>query len=238
MKPAQSPFPLGWWGTALDNVGLQFQRPLVGTYGCYDFPNLPELPVVLDGAFGWLTDAPLHEYNDGSDIAVKNTKNVPKLIEACKSAAVALPASFLMFIQDPDLEARIRSNTCCYFDYPDAPVRSPLGNGHLVRFLADSQRCIIWYLYIPSGTTDHAVVASPVFFDSDEDLPQGLELDSGAVVFSAESFEAFICRFWIENELWFSEIDNTRPSNVGQEYLERYRLSPPDPRLRDFRSQP
>jgi hypothetical protein len=160
------------------------------------------------------------------------------LIDACKSAAIALPASFLKFIQRPDLQAKIRSNTGCFFDFPNSPVCSPFGDGHLVRIMADSQGCIFWYLYIPSGGSDHAVVASPVFFDSNEDPPHDLEVDSGVVVFCAESFEAFICRFWIENELWFSEFDGTRPSNIGREYIERYQRSPPDPRLRDIRSEP
>jgi hypothetical protein len=46
----------------------------------------------------------------------------------------------------PALQERIRSNTDCYLDLYYEPLRSPLGGGYLVRFLADSQGCIFWYL--------------------------------------------------------------------------------------------
>jgi hypothetical protein len=235
MSPAQSPFPLGWWGTALDNVGLETQRPLVGTYGRYEFANLPQLPVQLDGNFGWLAGAPSYDHSEGSEDALSNSIKITELIDACKAVGVPLPMPFLKFAQSLDLQARIRSNTGCFFDFADRPVRSPGQEGHLVRFLADSQGCIFWYLYMPNSGHEYAVVASPLFFDTDEGELQDLELDPQAIVFCAESFEAFVCRFWIENELWFSEVDGTPPSNLGQQYFERYRQSPPDPLVRDVR---
>src|SRR5262245_46662856 len=41
MRPQDSPFSSGWWGTSLANVGLEDSRPDVGTYGRYDFAQLP-----------------------------------------------------------------------------------------------------------------------------------------------------------------------------------------------------
>ena len=229
MKLEQSPFPPGWWSFALDTIGLQEQRPLVGTYGRYAFASLPELPVPLDGDLAWLAGSRGHEYHIGSDRAAEIPEKLSRLVEKCHAGGVSLPQSFLKLMRDADLQARIRSNTGCFLDVVDAPVPSPVGAGALVRFLADSQGCISWYLYIPTGTLDHAIVSSPEFYDpSGERLHDG-EPDYAALVFSAESFEQFICRFWIENEIWFAGYEGTPISEEGRRYLDRYRKAPPDP---------
>lgn len=229
MKFEQSPFPSAWWGTSLDNVGLQDQRPLVGTYGRYAYAGLPELPVPLDGDFAWLTGSPVHEGHIGSERAVETAESLAGLVERCRADGVALPQSFLRFMRDADLQRRIRSNTGCFLDVVDAPVPSPVGDGVLVRFLADSQGCIFWYLYIPTGTLDHAVVATPEFYDPSGERLHDEEPDHGALVFSAESFEAFLYRIWIENEIWFSEYEGTVMSEAGRRYVDLYLKSPPDP---------
>jgi hypothetical protein len=229
MKLDRSLFPSGWWGTSLDNVGLQDQRPDVGTYGRYEYANLPHLPIPLDGEFGWLLHASAHQNHIGVERALENIKNLSSLLDGCKTAAISLPQSFLKFVQEPRLQARIRSTTDCFLDLPEAPVRSPVGDGVLVRFLADSQGCVFWYLYIPSGVVDHAVVCSPDFYDPSGETLNDAVPDPRALVFSAESFEEFLCRFWLENELWFSEFEGTSMSEEGRRYLELYRTSPPDP---------
>lgn len=237
MKLEHSPFVSGWWGTSLDNVGLADQRPDVGTYGRYDHASLPPLPVALEGDFAWLENAPIHESHIGLECAVLIAEALPRLRHACNSAGVSLPDSFLNFMHASELHARIRSNTDCFLDLPQGPVASPVGDGTLVRFLADSQGCVFWYLYLPNGVSDHAVVSSPDYYGADAedfygpDNWRAVERDPRALVFSAESFEAFLCRFWIENELWFSGFDGTPVSEVGRAYLERYRSSPAD-RLR------
>jgi hypothetical protein len=236
MKPEQSPFAPGWWGTSLDNVGLDAQRPLVGTYGRYQFANMPDLPVPLDGDLGWLAAAPAHDAHIGAQRAEENARSIPMLIDACKAAAVSLPSTFLKFARAPHLQERVRSNTDCFLDLPEAPVPSPVGDGVLVRFLSDSQACVFWYLYLPTGVADHAVVSSPDYYGPDaERFYDGVgdwsitARDPDRLTFSAESFEAFLCRFWIENELWFSEYEGTPMSEEGRRYLESYRQSGPDP---------
>lgn len=231
MELERSPFRPGWWGTSLENVGLKDQRPRVATYGCYEYANLPPLPVPLDGELGWLADAPIHENHIGVERAADISEILPKLLDACHGAGVSLPQSFLKFIKDPKLQARIRSNTDCFIDLSKGSVPSPIGEGTLVRFLADSQGCIFWYLYIPTGASDHAVVSGPDFYGLDEEKWDDVEPDPDDVepdplVFSAESFEAFLCRFWIENELWLSEYEGTPIGEAGRRYVEQYRSSP------------
>lgn len=229
MEREQSPFPAGWWGIALDNVGLQEQRPDVGTYGRYTYAGLPTLPVAFDGEFGWLAGSPAHKHHIGSDHPAADVpENLCRLVETCRTVHGSLPQSFLRFMRDADLHARIRSNTGCFLDVAEGPVRSPIGDGMLVRFLSDSQGCIMWYLYIPTGTHDHAVVASPEFYDPSGERLHDEEPDHGALVFCAESFEAFLYRFWIENEIWYSEYEGTPMSAEGGRYVDLYRKFPPE----------
>lgn len=229
MKFEHSPFPSGWWAISLENVGLQDQRPDVGTYGCYEHGNLPPLPVSLSGRFQWLLDLPLLDFHVGTERLTQNQLALKKLVETCESTDIALPHAFIEFFSNLGWQARIRSNTDCFLDLASEPVRSPIGPGKLVRFLADSQGCVFWYLYIPDGSAEHAVVSSPDLYDTElrvsveEDQP-----DPSAIVFAEETFEAFLCRFTIENELWFSKYGGTPISQIGQEYLERYRASATD----------
>ncbi len=227
MDLKQSPFQSAWFGTALENVGLVDQRPYVGTYGQYEYDALPALPVSQDDAFGWLADASKHERHIGSEQAAQGAGVLPKLIDACRSSAVTLPKSFVTFMGNLDLQARVRSITGGFLDLVETPAPSPTGNGTLIRFLADSQGCLFWYLYIPTGLSDHAVVCSGDIYGPESDLRESAEdPDPDAIFFTAESFEAFLCRFWIENELWLSEYQPTPMNDICRQYLELYRNSP------------
>jgi hypothetical protein len=95
----------------------------------------------------------------------------------------------------------VRSCTDCRFDWPDTFVESPRGEGgRLARFYADSQGCLFWYLYsAPHGYW--CVLASPNRYTARGD--GGWTGDPGAAWFCAPSFEAFVYRTWIENEIWF-----------------------------------
>jgi hypothetical protein len=134
MKLEQSPLSAGWWGTGLENVGLKDQRPDVGTYGCYDFANLPPLPIALQDDFAWLADAPAHASHIGLEYAGAVAETLPTLLAACDKAGVVLPGSFMRFMQTPRLHAPIRPNTDCFLDLPDGPVASPVGDGALCDF--------------------------------------------------------------------------------------------------------
>lgn len=231
MKPEQIPFPASWWATSLDNIGLAEQRPNVGTYGRYEHTNLPELPLQLTGEFAWLREQPRHKYHIGTEHGDDIGHTLTELRMACKQSSVALPKPFLEFFESPELHASFRSVTDCYLDLTEGPVPSPEGSGVLIRFLADSQGCIYWYLYIPTGSGEHAVVASSDFYEvgnkteeQKDEKPDPLE-----IVFAEQSFEAFMCRFWIENELWLSKYYRRPMNEIGRRYLEIYRTSPPDP---------
>jgi hypothetical protein len=138
-------------------------------------------------------------------------------------------------MESPSLQGRIRSATDCYLDLCPEPIRSPVGGGWLVHFLADSQGCIFWYLYLTADGSDHAVVSSPDFYsteyepsgddepDADDEEWEDEEPDPAAIRFCAESFEAFLCRFWLENEIVFAQGVKTPMPDVARQYIEQYR---------------
>jgi hypothetical protein len=226
MLPQNSPFPLHWWGISLETVGLGGVRPHVSTYGRYDFAKLPPLPVELRGDFSWLADQPVHKQNSIADEkAGENSDAIKELIATSAKMGIRLASEFVRFMQAPSLQQRIRSSTDCFLDLCPQPQRSPVGDGHLVRFLADSQSCLFWYLYITADGSDHAVVSSPDFYGTEEEQWQEDPPDPAALVFCAGLFEAFFCRFWIENEIWLAGWQKTPIPQLGQLYIEQYRAA-------------
>ena len=224
MLPSESPFPRHWWGTSLENVGLGDVRPRVGTYGRYEFGRLPPLPFEMRGDFDWLASAPEHgEHSIGGEKAAENVKSLVDLRDSSARLGVKLPEAFTRFMGSPGLQQRVRSNTDCFLDLCPEPVCSPIGGGYLVRFMADSQGCIFWYLYLTPDGSDHAVVASPGFYGIETEQWEDEAPDPAEIVYSAESFEAFMCRFWLENEIWFSAWKKTPLPDVGRRYIELYK---------------
>jgi hypothetical protein len=126
-----------------------------------------------------------------------------------------------------DLQGQIPSCTACYFDLSTEIIPSPLSNddGYLIRFLNDQQDVLLWYLYIrPNG--EHAVVVSPIPFDNTEarkSLTDEIILNN--TFFCAESFEEFIYRFWLENEIWFALDEGATMTPTQQAYLDFYKQS-------------
>lgn len=226
MRPEESPFRPYWWGTSLEDVGLDGVRPNVGTYGRYDYTQLPPLPFALCGQLEWLSHSRAFERNVGEEKGDDNARALVALRQSADAVGLQLPPAFVRFMADRSLHQRIRSNTDCFLDLCPALVRSPVGDGFFVRFLADSQGCVFWYLYLTQGGTDHAVVSSPGFFGVKEEMWQDEVPDPAEIVFCAESFEEFLCRFWLENEIWYAEYEHTPMPNVGTQYIEQYRRAP------------
>jgi len=223
MQPSESPFPCNWWGIELEDAGLGDVRPDVGTYGGYEFNRLPALPFEMRGDFAWLAATSEIDQHIDQEKAAENIQALPRLRESLNRLDLKLPESFTTFMESTTLHARIRSSTDCFLDLCPEAVLSPIGGGYLIRFLADSQSCIFWYLYLTADSSDHAVVASPGFYGTVDEQWQEEPPDPGEIVFSAESFEAFMCRFWLENEIWFAGFEETPMLNACQEYIERYR---------------
>ncbi|MEV6350860.1 hypothetical protein [Actinoplanes sp. NPDC051851] len=212
MRVDETPFRAGWWGIDLADVEA---RPNVGTYGNYEHRALPPLPFELTGDFAWLAGQRKHrEWPIGED---GYTGGLKKLIKRCAKRGLTLPPSFVTFMSTPKLQKRVRSSTACYLDLAEKPVPMPAAQGHLITFLADQQGCLYWYLYLADNGAGHAVVSSEDHYAEVE--PDGTE----GIEFCAESFEEFIARYWLENEIWFAENEGDEMPEPCRRYVESYR---------------
>lgn len=223
MKAAGSPFPRGWPFTPLRGLGIDRLRGGEGTYRLFDHDTLPSLPALPRG-FGWLAgrpDAPEWSIRGEDDSATRTLAALDRL----RAVEPALPDGFVTFLGSPGLQAKLRSCTGCYLDLCPAPVEIP--QGRLVRFLSDQQGCLFWYLFLaPEG--DHAVVAAPDFYGTPDEEWGGEAPDPSNLLFCSESFETFLVRFWLENEIYFAHHpdDESEPLPVPAEaeaYLRDYR---------------
>ena len=223
MLPSGSPFPCSWWGTDWPSLGSGGPRPVLPVYGPPGAAELPPLPFALLGDLAWLRALPEQAgHRIGDAAADEVAAALPRLRRAASRRKVRLPETFTRFLADPELHGRLRSLTDCTLDLPGKPARLGVGRGWLVRFLVDSQGGQAWFLYLTPDGSDHAVVSSArIDLDAEEDeLPAAEAAD---FTFEAESFEAFLCRFWLGNEVGFAELDGTAPPAVAPEFLDFYR---------------
>jgi hypothetical protein len=67
------------------------------------------------------------------------------------------------------------------------------------------------------------VVSSPDFYGTQAEQWQVEPPNPDEIVYCAESFEAFMCRFWLENEIWLAAHEQTELPTGGREYVQRYK---------------
>ncbi|GID29938.1 hypothetical protein [Paractinoplanes brasiliensis] len=212
MQAQKSPFRPYWWAFGLEAAGVA-SRATMGTYGQFEFEALPPIPRQLSDNLAWLEDQPTPQ---AWSIGTKPVVELPALEAACGQLGLKLPVVFLDFLRSPRLQSKIRSCTACYISVGPTPVTVPGIDGHLIRFLADQQGCLYWYLYLTA--TDHAVVCSADFYGG----PGDSYTDDGEIEFCGESFESFLYRFWLENEIWFAANDGEPMSADAEQYIRRY----------------
>jgi uncharacterized protein (TIGR02996 family) len=204
MRVVPVPFPAGWIGTDLGEY-----RPGDGTYGLTRYRTLPPLPVErFTGDLRWLGPA---------SKAARTPAALERLAQKAASHGLTLPEAFVTFFSNPVLRKRMRSCTDCFFHLPTklVAVRNGMGD-HALLFYSDSQGCYHWFLYLsPAGA--HCVVGNELH-------PDEFDEEQGRWLFSAPSFEAFLYREWIENEIWFAlEWDHTPLTPEQQVYVDHYR---------------
>jgi hypothetical protein len=213
-RPPGAPFPIGWYGQGLGEF-----RPGRSTYECYPPEELPSIRVPLTGTFDWLQAAPEHSRS----VAPNPEWTATALNRLLAATPAGLPREFVAFFRSPSLWRRIRSCTDCYLRLDSAAVGIRDGSGALIRFLSDAQDCKHWHLWLSPSGTRHSVVATYRFTGSEHaHLKDGLPHPRD-ITTCAGSFEEFVYRFWLENELWFALRDKGRMPEGGEEYLAFYR---------------
>lgn len=156
---------------------------------------------------------------------VENAERIHRLRAGCAALHLELPPGFEEFVTVVDLHQKVPTCTDCYLDLSEDVLAVPARPGeHLVRFLEDSQACVMWYLWFGPGMSEPAVVAAPGYYDRklfdkvaaeraacEDDTPG--EPRKPAAVYEdllamtwrcSGSFAEFIERFRIENTLWNS----------------------------------
>ncbi len=219
LRANPTPFPAGWW-----SVDLEGYREVAGTYGAFPYESLPPLPgEALHGDFRWWRK---RRTTRNQQVRPVKHKKVERLAGAAAALGLTLPREFCLFMGHSSLRRRVRSCTDCFFNWPKRIVESPAGEGgYLVRFYSDSQSCLHWYLYV-TRQRYHCVVASGGLFGGHVGWSEEDDFDdpSNEFWFCAPSFEAFVYRTWIENEIWYALSDDDGPLTSEEEtYLSHYR---------------
>ncbi len=231
MSAMPSNMKAGWWSIELPEFR---PHPKLSTYSLFSYSDLPPIVEEIDDDFHWLKSQSVKEssliegsYPDGG------RPNLTKLDKIASEYNLKLPMSFTTFIHSTELHERIRSCTDCYLDLADRAVRTKgTIQGCLVHFLSDSQWVLHWYIHVdPFG--NHFVATSPnaygfTFDDIVSDAHASyqkseIDLQGEEIWFCARTFNEFIYRFWLENEIWYALALEERPLTViEQTYVAHY----------------
>lgn len=216
------------WITA--GHGSLWRTPETATYTRIEYSRLPPLEQ-SDLDFQWLSELPARDY--GCDLTGEepHQERLDQLEAELHSLSHALPANFKQFITQPDLQAQIPTCTDCYLELSESVQALPGHPGcHAVRFMNDSQCCILWYLLFQPGLPPR-VLASDYFIERDifdameyEDPTQDdARLSHDAVLdhacICAETFGEFIHRFCLENTIWFALHEKLPLAECERDYL-------------------
>lgn len=176
------------------------------TYSPVPLDAMPPLGRALDGRLDWLLDAPSHDpsLQRGPDDPAERDADATGL--QAIATAVSLIPTFRRFIEDPEPRRHIRSATACYLDLAHFAIAVSDG-GVLIHFLSDQQWVLHWLLYLgPDGSEAVVVTENALGFDEGEGEPiRVVDLTNAANWMSvcSDTFEEFLYRYWIENELFF-----------------------------------
>jgi hypothetical protein len=177
------------------NVAALYPKIDVGPHRAFKGVPLEQLPPLapVDGSFRWLR-APVYEgqptalvADDGESITEDPrvvAKQFSRLVGQVRAASLELPASFVTFMSTPSFAARMNSVNGGYFEI------GKLKDTH-VPFFTDPQT-FSWVLMLESGGRHSIAFAHP----DPDDLSTLVDFTT-----CAPSFEQFIHRWWIENQI-------------------------------------
>jgi len=226
----------GWIGSGLPDVEIG------ATYGWFPLELLP--PIDSSKAADWQWVPRLEEPLEWALDLGKGRG----FLKRASAAGLFVPASFRAFVENPALGRAIRSNTACWWSLrPGSFAQVEALGKTLVCFLTDQQSCFYWYLVLDEA--DPAVLASEYDLlddewqdeaededeeeeedDEEEPAEDEAEVDEAGdepqIFRVAGSFEEFIYRFWIENEIWFRTGDGEPLTpDMAAYYAETKRLA-------------
>ena len=203
------------------------------TYCSIPFENLPKVHRATDD-FAWLDDVSeeLREIiattstleSDCNEVA-----NLETVIARIREIGLKFPDPLLLFLTDSSLQRKVPSCTGCYLSLSENAIPIPGADGNfLLRFLNDSQSCVLWYLLMTSKETT-GVVASHFLYERNifdameyrtwnDDAGVKYEDSFKEASICADTFTEFLYRFWIENTIWYSAHKHLQLTPLQEEY--------------------
>jgi len=176
-----------------------------------DFSQIGKGPALSGIPYGWLDEVPSHEHHMGLERNDEMQEDLEKLERACAEQGLTLPGEFRAFMRSPDLWRKFRSVNAGFFDLRNVPVKCPIGEGHLIPFIADQQYCHYHFLHLMPGQVEYEIVWA-------EDLKQALyaspkvfqenyqrNFDKYDIYLCDNNFEHFMRGHYEDNEKWFAE---------------------------------
>lgn len=204
----------GWYTSGLPGAGCRDR-----TYCLRPIDRLPAIRADLTGDFSWLPLVP-RPLEWSIVTGVEPGDGDGRFLARARAEAIDLPASFATFLASPRVMWSLRSMTGCRWSLDaDSLQPIPTSGERAVRFLTDQQGALFWYLLLDGTSDPPVVVSSQDFSDGETWEPSPLE----HIYRCAPTFEAFICRFWVENEIGFRTRDGEPLTPGLHEYLEEAR---------------
>jgi hypothetical protein len=157
---------------------------------------------------------------DSSDNQIANFEGI---VARSRNLGLNLLEPFLRFMRDTSLQGKIPTCTACSLALSEDFIQVPGADGSfLLRFMNDSQSCVMWYLCLDrEGIV--GVVASFYFFEPEIFEAMGYEEVKREDLFKnaflcADTFAEFMYRFWVENTIWYSLHEQLPLTLLQEEY--------------------
>jgi hypothetical protein len=184
-----------------------------------------------------LGSVPDRDYDCTLDSGDNKLGSLPAIEAELDRLGYRLPEDFASFIRKPAIYGRIPSCTACFLELSDSVLPLPGFPGcYVVRFMNDSQSCFLWYLLFQPSLPVR-VLACSCFIErdifnameylADEDRPLDYRDVLKDSFICAESFGEFMCRFGLENMIWFATHEDKPLSPVEQGYLDQAHKAEP-----------
>jgi hypothetical protein len=203
----------GWYTSGLPGTECQHQ-----TYCLRPLDRLPAITTDLVGDFSWLPQVP--RPLGWSISTTGGSAGDGRFLARARAEAIDLPGSFVALLASPRRLWGIRSMTGCWWSLDgDSLQRLPTADLLAIRFLTDQQGALYWHLLL-DGTPDPPVIVSHQDF-TDRETWEPSPIDH--IYRCAPSFEAFMYRFWIENEIGFRTHEKEALTPEQLRYLEEAR---------------
>ena len=156
------------------------------------------------------------------------SKNFNLIQEHAIELGIQLPENFIRLLGSTELQRRIPSATACFFELPNCFSLSPFQEDtYLLRFLNDQQYCYSWYLNIHQKSKVNIICSTGLYYinvlekiDFSDEL--NVKEAKTNTIFTADSFNEFIYRFWLENTIWFKLEFDIKLTDIEINYMKYF----------------